>query len=128
MTDYIRYHVIGQLDGHVVYILDQEIVFKWKGKTKTVPVGYPSDGASGAQDIKGSWSWWVHDHICEFPEWDDGTPITAWVAAEVLGGILKKESKTMKGHRKVLRRTRSFSWRWATFAFGCKATRTNGWV
>ncbi|RLD00689.1 MAG: hypothetical protein DRI46_06765 [Chloroflexi bacterium] len=128
--NYINYVVVGQEDGHVDYILGDELVYYSEryGKTKTVPKGYVSDGASGATDINGSWSWWVHDHICEVPYWDDKTPIKSWEAAQVLKDIMKGESKKMTGHRKALRRTRSTSWRWATFLFGCKKTRKNGWI
>ena len=87
------------------------------GKKKTVPEGRISDGATGAIDVHGG-GWWVHDEICEYPSWDDGTPITAWEAARVLSDIQKSQGN----------RIRSVTWRWATFLFGCKGSRRNGWV
>ena len=85
-------------------------------KRITVPMDYRSDGATGAFDIV-SESWWVHDLICERGTWDDGTQITAWVAARVLSDILAAEGRW----------ARSIYWRWTTFVFGCKKTRENGW-
>lgn len=126
---YIRYIVTGYEDGKVEYMLAQEISYyseRYKHK-KTVSEGFISDGASGAVDIKGSRSWWVHDAICVHPFWDDGTPITAWQAAQVLSDILKDEGEHINGGRKITRAIRSQSWGIATFLFGCKAARQNGW-
>ena len=126
---YIKYSVVGESNGFVRYHLDEEIRYHSPRyvKSKTVPVGFMSDGASGAVDIKGSRSWWIHDSICEDPFWDDRTPINAWMAARVLSDILADESKHMKSGRKFTRWMRSQSWFWATYLFGCKNARSNGW-
>jgi hypothetical protein len=78
------------------------------GKEKTVPQGYPSDGASGpAMDI---WSegWWIHDALCYYPPpwpdlctgywdtdglWDDGEPVTVLQSSTVLHDILLAEGR-----------------------------------
>ena len=80
-----------------------------------VPIGYMSDGASGAFDID-SLSWWVHDFLCESGRWSDGTPVTNWQASSVLSDILKSEGRW----------ARSRYWFLATFLFGCKKARQNG--
>ena len=133
MSDhYVRYIVTAQENGDVEYLLTQEILYYSEryGHAKTVKGGFISDGASGAVDIKGSRSWWVHDAICVDPQWDDGTPITAWQAAQVLSDILADESKMMNetSGRRVTRAIRSQSWKIATFLFGCKKARKNGWI
>jgi len=130
MSNYIKYVVVGDRDGNVVYTLSETIMYYSERYDNfiTVTEGFISDGASGAVDIKGSRSWWVHDSICEDPQFDDSTPITAWMAARVLSDILAAESKMINGKRTITRALRSKSWLWATFLFGCKKARENGWV
>jgi hypothetical protein len=67
-----------------------------------------SDGATGAPDLEGSISWWVHDKICNTAQWEDGTRLSNWQASRVLRDILSAE-----GH-KVRKRT----WFWSTFFLG----------
>ena len=114
MTPKIRYRHIGPSQ----YELVEDYVYTSPryGKTVTVPAGMPSDGATGAMDIYSA-AWWVHDRLCDKPEWDDGTPVKAWHAAQVLGDILSSEGRW----------ARARYWRWTTFAFGCTKTRKNGW-
>jgi hypothetical protein len=57
-----------------------------------VPVGYPSDGATGAIDID-SESWWVHDKLCDTGTWEDGTCVSNWQASYVLSDILWNEGR-----------------------------------
>lgn len=90
-------------------------------KTVFIAAGRTSDGASGGKDLTGpvpctykgkpfmaSLSWWVHDELCEYGTWHDGTPVTNWKASMVLRDILKEE-----GHG-----FRARTWTWATFLFG----------
>ena len=87
-------------------------------KSVTVPVGFHSDGATGAIDIPKSKSWWVHDVLCETCVSDDGTPCTNWQASRVLSDILEAEGHTL----------RSYGWLWSTFLFGgTKIKERNGW-
>ena len=74
------------------------------------------DGATGAIDIKTK-GWWIHDQICRNPFFDDGTPITAWQAAQILSDILADEGRWF----------RKYTWKFATFLFGCHESRKNGW-
>ncbi|RLD66076.1 MAG: hypothetical protein DRI98_13980 [Bacteroidetes bacterium] len=74
------------------------------------------DGATGASDIL-SESWVIHDQICRDPFFTDNTEITAWMASTILSDILKEEGRWF----------RCYTWRWATFFFGCKKARENSW-
>ncbi len=83
------------------------------------PVGMLSDGATGAKDLPGSASWWVHDKLCEDAAFSDGTPCTAWQASIVLRDILFEE-----GHG-----FRARTWTWATFLLGSWKNKSKaGWV
>ena len=84
-------------------------------KSVTVVQGYKSDGATGAFDIN-SKAWWVHDVLCEYGVWDDGTPCNNWQASSVLSDILKSEGRWF----------RSRSWFIATWLFGGGKARDNG--
>lgn len=85
------------------------------GKFVTVPMGYRSDGATGAWDI---WSegWWVHDKLCDTGTWDDGTPCYNNQASQVLSDILKKEGRWFRARY----------WKWFTWLFGGGKCRDNG--
>lgn len=100
------------------YVSDRRIVYTCPHTRKLiiVPVGFPSDGATFAWDIKSD-SWWVHDKACADGTWADGTPVTAFEAARILYTILRRE------HRPY----RAVYWSVGTFLFGCKKARTNGW-
>jgi hypothetical protein len=97
------------------YILDEQIVWydKKLDKRITVPVGYISDGASGAIDIR-SKGWWVHDWLCDGhgfdKDYNGGGECSNWHASRILSGILWSEKRPV----------RSWRWRWATFFFGGK--------
>lgn len=80
-----------------------------------VPKGYASDGATGARDIS-SLSWWVHDVLCEFGMFEDGTPCNNWQASMILSDILSAEGRWF----------RSKSWFIATWLFGGGLARENG--
>ncbi|MCB0256002.1 MAG: hypothetical protein KDI55_19960 [Anaerolineae bacterium] len=101
------------------YLLQTSFIYtsvSYGGKTITLQAGCRSDGATGAWDIKSA-AWWVHDRVCDFPYWDDGTPITAWQAASILSEILAYEGRWARAHY----------WRASTFLLGCHNTRKNGW-
>ena len=109
------------------YRLDKEIVYyspRYK-KTITVPVGYPSDGATGAFDTVSRY-WWVHDLLCDRGTFDDGTELTNWQCSQVLQDILVEESKMFQG------RERAYVWIasryrfWATWFIGGGKCRENG--
>jgi len=74
------------------------------------------DGATGAIDITTK-AWWIHDQICNKPFWNDGTPITAWMASRVLYDVLNEEKRYVRKH----------TWSFFTFAFGCDLAKENGW-
>ena len=84
-------------------------------KKITVPKGYKSDGATGAIDIN-SKAWWVHDILCEFGKFDDGTPCNNLQASSVLSDILKSEGRWFRAR----------SWFVATWLFGGGKARDNG--
>ena len=102
------------------YVLNSPIIYHSPryGKTVTVPIGYPSDGASGPATDVVSKAWWVHDQLCTTWEWDDKTPVTAWQASSVLSDILKSEGRGIRAR----------SWFLATWLFGPspKPSRTSG--
>ncbi len=99
------------------YINKHEIVYHSKryGKTVTVPVGFKSDGATGAIDIY-SEAWWVHDVLCETGLFDDGTKCNNKQASQILSDILKSE-----GHW-----FRAQYWYTFTWLFGGGEARRNG--
>ena len=81
----------------------------------TVPEGYVSDGATGAIDIS-SKGWWVHDVLCEYGKFNDGTPCNNKQASQILSDILKSEGRYI----------RSVTWFFATWLFGGGKARDNG--
>jgi hypothetical protein len=112
------------------YILKEPIVYHSQRYNSWVslPIGYLSDGATGAIDLKGkikctykgepfkaSMSWWVHDKLCDTGKWDDGSPCTNLQASTVLSDILKAE-----GHW-----IRDFWWKISTYLFGGGKARDN---
>jgi len=82
------------------------------GREVTVPVGFYSDGATDAVDVDSD-AWWVHDVLCRYGRWDDGTPCTNWQASTVLNDILKRDGYWF----------RAPWWRMATYFFGGGAAR-----
>lgn len=98
------------------YRLDKEIVYTSPryGKTVTVPVGFVSDGATGAMDIA-SRGWWIHDALCG-GYWGDGSKISNWQCSQVLQDVLAEEGRYWQSKR----------WFWATFLLGGGQARKNG--
>lgn len=96
------------------------------GLSKT---GFYSDGATKAIDIDSDY-WIVHDHICRYAKWDDGTPIDNWTASTVAADIIWDESNLHKklGNKWIARWRKAQSiyvW-WATYLCGGGAARKNG--
>lgn len=85
------------------------------GKHVTAKAGYKSDGASGAEDITSA-GWVIHDVLCDFGVFDDGTPCSNLQASMILSDILASEG----------RHVRRFTWFLATFLFGGGEARKNG--
>lgn len=80
-------------DGN--YILTERLYYHSARYNRTVilPVGYPSDGASGpAEDVVSS-GWWVHDWFCDGRPWLDGTYTTGWQRSMILHDILIIEGR-----------------------------------
>jgi hypothetical protein len=103
--------------GKIKYICPTVIKY-WSERYKksvTVPNGYPSDGATFAEDIYSD-SWWIHDILCDTGVWDDGTPLTNWQASMVLRDVLLSEGRYIRANR----------WFVATFLFGGGKARENG--
>jgi len=75
-------------------------------KTITVPLGYPSDGATGATDVW-SYGWFAHDLLCDRGTWDDGTKCTPRDASRVLKDVLKSEGRWLRARL----------WGFATWAY-----------
>jgi len=84
------------------------------GKSVTIPEGMWSDGVTCriAIDIPSD-SWWVHDALCRYGAWDDGTRCTNWQASTVLHDIMQAEGFWV----------RAPIWRIATWLFGGGAAR-----
>jgi len=110
----IEYKVVG--DG---YESTKEYLY-WSPrycKFILISPGFYSDGATGAIDID-SVGFWIHDFICRYGKWSDGTPITNWQASSVLSDVLEEEGFWF----------RKYTWRFATWLFGGGAARENGMI
>lgn len=95
------------------------------GRTITVPKGYEVDGATYAlDDPRLALAWTIHDWVCEFTKWDDGSGITAWEAARILWILIRLAAQEFKV---LWFYGRAWGWNVMTFAFGCVKTRKNGW-
>ena len=81
----------------------------------TVAEGYPSDGATGAIDVCPK-AWFVHDKLCDFGHFDDGSLCNNWQASQILTDILKEEGFWF----------RQYTWLWATWLIGGGKARKNG--
>lgn len=99
------------------YYLDEQISYYSGryGKWVVLPVGYSSDGATGALDID-SLSWWVHDFLCDYGTFSDGSLCTNWQASTILHDILLIESRWFRAR----------SWWIATWLCGGGKARENG--
>ena len=84
-------------------------------KDVTVPMGYVSDGATGAIDIY-SEAWWVHDKLCDTGLFDDGTKCNNKQASQILSDILRSEGRWIRAQY----------WYTFTWLFGGGKARENG--
>ena len=57
------------------YILKEEIIVEWNGKTLTLPIGFIFDRYTFAPNLKDSVPAAIHDCAYRRKKWDDGTPI-----------------------------------------------------
>lgn len=105
----IKYKKVG--DG---YICEQTYHYYSKRykKWRSVEKGEYSDGATGAEDIK-TRGWWIHDMLCRYGKWDDGSKCTNWQASTVLYDILREDGFLF----------RAPFWRIATYLMGGGAAR-----
>tara|TARA_R110002096_G_scaffold128126_1_gene276335 strand:- start:561 stop:926 length:366 start_codon:yes stop_codon:yes gene_type:complete len=85
------------------------------GKWVHCHVCMKSDGATNAMDID-SFSWLVHDKICDIGLFQDGTKCTNKQASMIISDILKSEGKWF----------RAKTWFVATWLFGGGKARKNG--
>jgi len=108
----VKYAVVG--DG---YECTEDYIYYSKRYNRyiTVKKGFYSDGATFATDVKSD-AWWVHDVICRYGKWDDGTLIDNWDASTVLGDILYDDGFYF----------RAIYWWFATYFVGGGAARQNG--
>lgn len=64
-------------------------------------------------------AWFVHDAFCEDPFWDDGYPVTNFVASMILCMRLKDSGYILE----------AYTWFFPTFFFGGeKIKKYNGWI
>ena len=108
----------GKERWNAKYLCPREIRYRSKryGKWLTVAKGYPSDGATHARDVN-SRAWWVHDVLCDWGSWDDGSTCTNWQASMVLGDVLAEDGFWF----------RRWTWPVATFLLGGDACRKHMW-
>ena len=99
------------------YFLKYDINYYSKryDKVVIVPLGYESDGATGAIDIH-SEAWWIHDKLCDTGVFEDGTLCTNWQASQVLSDVLRKEGRWIRAQY----------WFTFTWLFGGGKARDNG--
>jgi hypothetical protein len=101
------------------YIVERSIAYYSLRYSEWIIVeeGDKTDGATKARDIN-SFSWLLHDDLCEFCVFQDGRKCTNWMASMVCSDILKAEDRWF----------REYTWLVGTFLFGGKKIKkTNGW-
>ena len=81
-------------------------------KTITVPSRFYSDGATYAPDLNTD-AWWIHDVVCRYGKFDDGTLCTNRQASAILYDILIEDGF----------RVWPTLWRVATYLLGGGAAR-----
>ncbi len=109
----IKVKVVG--DGYEVEE-DYRFYSKRYNRFLTVRAGMYSDGATCARDLKDTDAWLVHDYICRYAKWDDGTLIDNWTASTVLADELWSDGYKIE----------AITWWWATYLWGGGAARKNG--
>jgi len=109
---------IKATDGKVLGYVVKENLAYWSERYKkwvTIKAGDKSDGATKAPDIN-SWCWLIHDDLCNFGVFEDGTKCNNWQASMILSDILSTEGRWF----------RSKTWLMATWIFGGGKARENG--
>ena len=107
--------VISVGDGYEVF--ENYIYYsKRHNRYPTIKAGMYSDGATSAYDIPDTDGWLIHDHICRYGKWDDGTLICNMDASNVLCDELALDGYSVRCH----------TWWLATFTAGGGAARKNG--
>lgn len=96
--------------SRIKYTNPKKIVYYSERYSKYVIVekGYPSDGATGAIDIKNSISWWVHDKLKATEKFEDGSYCSNFKASRIISDILWNEGHYLRSH----------TWGLATFVWG----------
>ncbi len=108
----IKYKKVG--DGYEV--TEKFVYYSPRfNRNLTIPENFYSDGATGAKDVDSD-GWIIHDNICRYAVWDDGTRIDNWTASTVLADILWRDGFKF----------RSITWWIATYLFGGGLARQNG--
>lgn len=111
-------NVIRANDGKKLgYEVKKNLAYKSKRYDKwiTIKKGDKSDGATSAPDID-SWCWLIHDDLCNFGVFEDGSKCTNWQASKILSDILSAEGRWF----------RSLTWFAATWLIGGGKARKNG--
>lgn len=113
---YIKVKPVG--DGYEV--LTPYVYYSARyNRSVTVDAKMYSDGATMARDLENTDAWLVHDNLCRYGIWDDGSRISNWQASVVLSDILRRDGYTLE----------AVTWLVATFLFGGGAARKNGlWI
>ena len=109
----IRVRLVG--DGYEV-LQDYRYYSRRYNRFLTVRAGCYSDGATFAPDLPKTDAWIIHDCICRYGVWDDGTRIDNWTASMVLSDLLRRDGYPWRARW----------WKWGTFLFGGGAARKNG--
>lgn len=120
MVEGVDYRELSQMDsrGHKYETLRPYKFYWLNRKTISIPKYFRTDGATCAKDLVGL-AWHIHDHICVYPYWDDGTPISNLQASWIYRSILIWHGKPVRSRLRFL----------ATFLFGgSKVKRDVGWV
>lgn len=114
--DYVQ--VIEATNGEILgYLVLENIAYHSTRYQKfiTIKAGDKSDGATYAKDID-SFSWLVHDDLCNFGVFEDGSICNNWQASKILSDILKEEGRWFRAR----------SWFIATWLVGGGKARSNG--
>lgn len=111
-------NVIRATDGKKLgYEVNENLAYYSKRYDKwvTIKKGDKSDGATSAPDID-SWCWLIHDDLCNFGVFEDGSKCNNWQASKILSDILRAEGRWF----------RSVTWFIGTWLIGGGKARENG--
>jgi len=57
----------------------------------TIHDGFFTDGATMVPDPPNTDAWVIHDHICRYGVWDDGSKIDNWTASTIFYDVLIRD-------------------------------------